>query len=65
VSLSCGSNRFHCAKTTEQIKILFGVNTLGGQKSIVLDGGPDPHSKKGGGFDEVCQIILFFCFVVR
>jgi len=25
--LSCTSTRLHCAKTAEQIKILFGVNT--------------------------------------
>jgi len=42
VCLSRGSTRFHCAQTAEQIKILFGVNTPGGPRNIVLDEGLDP-----------------------
>jgi len=51
VCLSRGSTRLHCAKTAEQIKILFGVNTLGGPRNIVLDGGSDPPLRGGGRFD--------------
>jgi len=42
VCLSCGSTRHHCAKMAEQIKMLFGVNTLVGPRNIVLDRNPDP-----------------------
>jgi len=34
VSVSRGSIRLHCAKTSEQIKNLFGVNTLGAQGTL-------------------------------
>jgi len=45
VSLSCCSAQLHCAKTAENIRILFAVNTLVGLRSIVLNDGPDlPHS---------------------
>jgi len=47
VCLSYGSTRLHCAKTAEQIKILFGVNTLGGPRNIVLDRPPDPPTARG------------------
>jgi len=40
--LSRGSTRLHCAKTAEQMKIVFGVNTVGGPRNIVLDRGLDP-----------------------
>jgi len=39
--LSRGSSQLHCAKTAEQIKMLFGVNTPGGPWNIVFHGGPD------------------------
>jgi len=32
----------HCAKAAEQIKILFGINILGGPRNTVFDEGPDP-----------------------
>jgi len=32
-------------KMAEQIKMLFGVNTPGGPRNIVLDGGPDPPQR--------------------
>jgi len=49
VCLSRGSARLHCAKTTEEIKMLFLVNTPWGPWNIVLDGGLDfPHSKGRG-----------------
>jgi len=35
-------------KTSEQIQILFGVNSLGGLRNIVLNGAPDPHSEEKG-----------------
>jgi len=46
VSPSGGSTRLRCAKTAEQINILLGVNTLGGPRHIVLDGGPDPPQRR-------------------
>jgi len=49
VCLSRGSSRIHCAKMAEQIKMLFGVNTPGGPRNIVLDVGPDPHTERGRG----------------
>jgi len=49
VCLSHGSTRLHCAKTVEQIKILFGVNILKGPRNIMLDGGPDPPHRVGRG----------------
>jgi len=41
VCQSRGSTRLRSAKTAEQIKILFGVNTPGSQKNVVLDESPD------------------------
>jgi len=35
------------AKTAEHIKLLFGVNTLVGQRNIVLDVGHDPPQRGG------------------
>jgi len=49
VSLSCGSSRLHSAKMAEQIKMLFGVNTLGSLWNIVLEMGPDPPTQRGRG----------------
>jgi len=46
--VSCGSAWLHCAKTAEQIKILFGANTLEGPRNVVLDGGDDPPRRGGG-----------------
>jgi len=44
----CHAARLNCAKTAEQIKIPFGVNTAGGPRNAVLDGGPDlPQLGKG------------------
>jgi len=57
LSLSRGSTRLHCAKTAEQIKMLFGVNTFEGPRNIVLDGGPDPPQR--GGFDAAFAKILW------
>jgi len=51
VCLSSGSTRLHCAKKSEQIKMLFGVSTPGGPRNIVLDGGPDLLQRGEGGFD--------------
>jgi len=36
-------------KMTDQIKMLFGVNTPGGPWNIVLDVDPDPPSERGRG----------------
>jgi len=51
VCLSLGSSRLYCA---EQIKILFG-----GPRNIVLDGGPDPPTPRGGGFDAAFAKLLW------
>jgi len=59
VSLSHGLTGIHCAKTAEQIKILFGVNTLGGPMNIVLDEGFDPRRVRGGGFDAAFAKLLW------
>jgi len=37
VCLSRGISRLRCAKTAEQIQMLFGVNTSGGQRNIVAN----------------------------
>jgi len=47
--LSQGSTRLYCAKTAERIKMLFGVNTLGGPRDIVLHGSPDSPTDRGKG----------------
>jgi len=39
--------QLHPAKTAVWIKVLFGVETLGGLRNIVLDGGPDPPVGRG------------------
>jgi len=48
VCLSCGPTWHHCAKTAEQIKILFGVNTPEGPRNILLDGVLIPHIEGEG-----------------
>jgi len=45
VSLSRSSTRLCCTKTSERIKILFVVNTVGGPRNIVLDGNHDPPQR--------------------
>jgi len=42
-------NSLHCAKTVERIKILFEMNNPVGPGNIVLHGGPDPRTERGGG----------------
>jgi len=60
LSLLRGSTRLRCAKTTKQIKILFGVNTIGGHKKhIVLDGGPDTPPSEGERFDAAFAKLLW------
>jgi len=57
VCLTCGLNRFHCAKTAEQIQILFGVNSLLGPRHIVLDGDHDPHIEGEGQLEKIWPIV--------
>jgi len=64
VCLSCGSTRLHCAKTATQIKMLFRVNTYEDPRNIVLDGGPDPPTARGGGFD-VRPFSTYFGLLLR
>jgi len=48
VRQSVYTTRLHCAKTAEQIGILFRVNTLGGPRNIMLNWAPDPPQRRGG-----------------
>jgi len=41
-SVCLSSLGFDVQKTVEQIGVLFGMKIHGGQRNIVLDGGPDP-----------------------
>jgi len=50
---------FTVQKNAERIKMLFGVNTLMGQWNIVLDRGPDPPQRCGGGFDAAFAKLLW------
>jgi len=60
VCLSRDSTRLRCAKTAEQIKILFVVKTLGGPRNnIVLDGSHDSPTARGGGFDAAFAKLLW------
>jgi len=47
VRLSRGLSRLHCAKMTEQITMLFVVNTHRGPWNTVLDVSPDPSTILG------------------
>jgi len=50
----------------EQIKMLFGVNTLGGPWNVVLDGGPDPPQQ--GEEDSMQPLPNYFdpvCFLIH
>jgi len=38
-----------CAKTAEQISVLFGLETLGEPRNTVLDGGPRPPKARRRG----------------
>jgi len=58
VSLSRGLTWLYCAKTAERIKIPFEMTTLGGPRNTVLDGGPDPPTAAGGGFDAAVDKLL-------
>jgi len=59
VCLSRGSTRLHCAKTAEQIRILFGVSTLGSPRNIVLDGDPHPPRLAWGKLDAAFTKLLW------
>jgi len=59
VCLSCGSTRLHCAKTAEEIKMPFGMNTPRYLRNIVLDGGPDPPTARGGVFEAAFAKLLW------
>jgi len=37
----------HPVKTAEQIEVLFWLETFGGPRNIVLDGGPNPPTVSG------------------
>jgi len=64
--LSRGPTRLHCAITAEQIEILFGVNTLGVPRNIVLDGGPDPSpTTRGREFDAAFVKFIWLLVVIQ
>jgi len=44
-----GSTLLHCAETAERTKMLFGVNTLGSPRDIVLHGSPYFLTDRGRG----------------
>jgi len=48
----------------KQINILFGVNTFGGPRSIVLHGGLNPCIARRGGFDAAFAKLLWPLVVV-
>jgi len=48
VCLSHGSNLHYCARMVERIKILFGVNTRGGPRTIGRSGSGSPRSEGRG-----------------
>jgi len=48
VSLSVARiNSASLSQTAEQIKMLFGINTLGGPRNFVLNANPDPPTERG------------------
>jgi len=64
VCLSRDSTRLHSRKTAKRIKMLFGVNTLGGPGNSMLNGGPDPP-QRGGGFDAAFAKLLWLLVSVK
>jgi len=40
------------SKKAGRIEVLFGVETPKGPRNIALDGGPDPPTVRGEGFDD-------------
>jgi len=50
----------HLCKTAERIEVLFGLETLGDQRHIVLDGSRDPHTLRRIRCG-LCQITLASC----
>jgi len=44
--------RLSCAKTAERLEILFGVETLGDPRHVVLDADPDPRAARGREIEE-------------
>jgi len=66
ICLSRSSTRLHCVKTAERINILFGVNTLGGLRNIVLDRGTDPPTARERVIRcTLCQITLASCLYLQ
>jgi len=48
-----------CAKTAEQIEVLFAVKTPGEPRNTVLDGGPDPQRRGGSAFKAAFTKLLW------
>jgi len=63
VCLLRGLTQLYCAKTAKRIKILFGVNSLGGPENILLDGSSDPPRRGGGGVGKIfCLLWTHYIF---
>jgi len=52
VSVSLSVMQLRCAKVAEQIRVLFGMETLRGARHIVLDGGPSAPTARRSGVSE-------------
>jgi len=71
-SASLSVNQAGCAKAAKRIEVLFGVETSGDPRNIVLDGGSPSHTARGKFRWSLCHITLTAClltywhrFVVR
>jgi len=64
VRLSRGLTWLHCVKMAERIKMLFGMNTLGGPRNIVLDGALIPPQREEGIRCSLRQSTLFYSFLI-
>jgi len=63
VCLSRGSIRLRCAKTAEQIKILFAMNAVVGSRNTVLEGASDPSTGRVKVIRySLRQITLAYCY---
>jgi len=51
------TTRLRCAKTAEQIEVLFGIEARGDQENIILDGAPEYPTAKERGNGKISHII--------
>jgi len=62
-SVSLSVMQAGCAKTAERIDVLFGAETTGDPRNIVLDGGSHPPRRWEGVRCGLCQITLATCLL--